>query len=512
MSIKEKFQELLERLNEIQRLDFAVNLLHWDLETYMPPKGSDSRSKVIATVSTIAFQKFISDEMGKLLEDILSSQDFKELDPLSQAIVKVTHRDYKRRKAIPPKLHHEFQETTARAQVAWREARAKSDYKLFQPHLEKVLKLSREIADLIGYDTERYDALLEDFEPGFRAEEFAKVASTLKRGLKTIMRELEKGHKPSEDILKGEFPEDLQEKLVRKAVEYIGISFDSLRIDKSAHPFTITIGTDDVRITVRYSPKSFTESLMAALHEGGHALYELGIAPILKETPLGTGASYGMHESQSRFWENIIGRSKPFWRFIWTELTEIFGDRVKGHPDDYFKAVNLVKPSFIRVEADEVTYNLHILLRFEIEREMINNPDFPLDSLPDLWNQKFQEYFGIVPPDHSKGVLQDIHWSFGAFGYFPTYTLGNLYSAQFYHALRAQEPQLFQGELSTEKLSQILKWFREKVHFYGKSKLPSEILRDATGEDLNPNHFLNYLVEKYSEVYETQISLEPALS
>ena len=509
MNLREKYERLMEVIREVQHLEYAANLLHWDLETYMPPKGANGRAKVMATVSSKAFQMFTSDEVGALLEDLSQPENLEKLEEHERAIVKVCYRDYQRKKAIPPKLYHELQETSAKAQVAWREAREKSDYEIFKPHLEKVLNLTRQVADHIGYSKERYDALLEDYEPGFTAEDFSRIAKPLKEGLRKIIEATQRGEEPSTEVLKGDFPEELQRKLLNRSLEYIGLDTSFFRMDKSAHPFTITIGPEDVRITVRYNPKSFIESLMAGLHEGGHALYEIGIDPRYKETPLGTGASYGMHESQSRFWENAIGRSKAFWKFIWSDLSQIFGGLIKGSPEDFYRAVNVVKPSLIRVEADEVTYNLHILLRFELEREMINNPDFDLDSLPQLWNDKMREYLGLTPPNDAKGVLQDIHWSFGAFGYFPTYTLGNLYSAQLYYALKRENPDLFQGSLSSEKLREILKWMRDKVHQYGRSALPMDILRRATGEPLNPNYLLQYLSEKVSEVY--QVSVDNAV-
>ncbi len=492
-STEEIVSKLFERLKRITHLNYASALMSWDLETYIPSAGAKGRAETLATVSTMAFEMFTAPETGALLEELLSRQD--KLEPHVKDIVRVCYRDWCRKRAVPPELHRELTRTSAEAQVIWRSAKMESNYAKFEPYLKRLVELNRQMAEHIGYSEERYDALLEEYEPGLKASDFQAMADVLKDGLKELIERY-----GSESIpLEGNYEQDKQMSLIRKLVfEYMGLPEDRFRIDVSAHPFTIRIGPKDVRITVRFKENDFVSAMYGAIHEAGHASYELGIDEIYEHTPLAEGASYGMHESQSRFWENAIGRSFGFIKLIYPELKEYLN--LSYSPELVYRAVNTVKPSLIRVEADETTYNLHIILRFELERMMINDSAFNFKELPELWNCKMREYLGIVPVNDSQGVLQDIHWAFGSFGYFPTYTLGNIYSAQILWKLRQEYPQLRTDEIDVDLLKEIMNWLREKIHRYGRSRLPYELLVDATGWKPSPEYLLNYLREKLETI------------
>ncbi|WP_197073371.1 carboxypeptidase M32 [Marinitoga sp. 1155] len=488
-------EKLKDRYLLISKYNTAAALLQWDFETHMPKKAADKRADVIGEISTKAFELSVSDEIGELIKEA----EKENLNEIEKAIIKVGKKEYEKFKKIPPELFKEFNIETAKAQSSWEEAKNKNDFNIFKPHLEKVVELTKKMTDYLSYKENRYDALLDLYEPGLTTAELKKIINPLKKFLVDYLKKLDNGKKPI-SIMKGYFPVEKQKELSLKALKLMKYDFDAGRMDISMHPFTTTIGFNDVRITTRYNENDLNDSLYSTIHEGGHALYEQGIPEEFYGLPIGDGASMAIHESQSRFWENIIGRSLEFWKYFYNDLIEIFPEFKEYTPEDIFKAVNLVERSFIRTEADEVTYNLHIMLRFEIEEALIND-NIEVKDLPEIWNKKMKEYFGIIPENDSEGVLQDVHWAHGSFGYFPSYMLGNLYSAQFYYKMKKDIPDL-NTKISHGNLHPALIWLRENIHSKGKIYEPVELVKIVTDETLNPEYFINYIENKYNMVYE----------
>lgn len=489
-------EKLKEKYYLISKYSTAASLLEWDFETHMPKKAAEKRADVIGEISGKAFEMSVSDEMGRLLE----KTEKEELSEIEKAIVRVGKKEYEKFKKIPTELFKELNISSSKAQAAWEEAKTKNDFSIFQPHLEKVVELTKKMADYLGYEENRYDALLDLYEPGLKTSELKKVIEPLREFLVNYLNKLDNGKKPDNSILKRYFPIEKQKELSLKVLKLMNYDFEAGRMDVAMHPFTTTIGPNDVRITTRYNEHDLNDSLYSTIHEGGHALYEQGIPEEFAGLPIGDGASMAIHESQSRFWENIIGRSLEFWNFFYSNLVEIFPEFKENTPEEIFKAVNFVERSFIRTEADEVTYNLHIMLRFEIEEALINDR-IKVEDLPKIWNEKMKDYLGVVPEKDSEGVLQDVHWAHGSFGYFPSYMLGNLYSAQFYNKMREDIPNL-DKQISEGKFETALMWLREKIHSKGKMYEPGELVKMVTGESLNPKYFMEYIENKFNKVYE----------
>jgi len=487
-------EKLKKRYRWISSFSSALELLHWDMEVNMPPKGGKWRAKVIGTISEFVQRELTSDEMGKLLAE--AERDAKgELD---EALVRVAKRDYERSKKIPPELWGRFAEETAKAQRIWEEAKEKNDFSLFAPQLKVVIEIVKEMAERIGYEKSPYDALLDFFEPGLTVEDLEEIIPPLRDFLKRALRKIEAVEKPKDVFKGGPFEIEKQKELSLKVLKVMGYDLEAGRLDRSAHPFTITITHGDVRVTTRYDESDLKYSFFSTVHEGGHALYEQGIPEEMRGLPIGDGASMGIHESQSRFWENIVARSLPFWEFFKTTLSEVFPQFESVSAEDLWRSSNIVERSLIRTEADEVTYNLHIMLRYEIEKELIEG-NMKVEEIPDVWKEKMEEYLGVIPKEDRDGALQDIHWAHGTFGYFPSYMMGNLYAAQLYSAMKRDLD--FDSLVREGKFDKVLNWLREKVHRYGRTLEPKELLRKASGEDFKVDHFMDYIREKYSKVY-----------
>ncbi|MBI3887716.1 carboxypeptidase M32, partial [Candidatus Microgenomates bacterium] len=432
----------------------ATALLHWDQETYMPVKGIIHRSRQLATLSTIYHQKLTDKKIKKLLEEAAP----KTIE--DKALVREFKRGYDKATKLPDRLISEMVEATSVGLEAWKQARAEKKFSLFQKPLERILKLKLEETELVGYKESPYDALLDDYEPDLTAKKVTAIFEPLRAEIVASLPKILKNQKtPAKKYLTGQhFPLDKAKKATETILAKMGYDFEAGRQDLSTHPFTTNFGIKDVRVTNRFDPQNFQSSIYSAVHEGGHGLYEMGISEKLMNTFLAGGTSLGIHESQSRMWENLIGRSLPFWQYWTPYLQGIFHSQLVGAtPEKLFKEVNLVKPDFIRVEADEVTYNLHIILRFEIERDLMEGK-FLVSDLPEVWNIKFKNMFGLDVPNDSLGVLQDIHWSQGSIGYFPTYTLGNLYSAQFFR----QMPNM-NNHIASGNFEPILLWLRKNI-------------------------------------------------
>lgn len=489
--------ELKSYVAEMVELSAAAALAHWDARTHMPPRGVETRAKVVGRLSRLSFERLVSPKFAALLG--AAEKEVAGASEEEKAMVRMWKRDHERARSIPPDFHQRFVELCTKAEAVWEKAKAQADFALFRPYLAEIVDMVREMARMIGYKESPYDALVEEYEPGMTARRVAEVLGGLRENLVPFVRKLLERGTPPPPIPEGKYRVQSQKALCLEALRAMGYDFAAGRLDDSAHPFTIGLGPGDTRVTNRYSEREPFSALFGALHEGGHALYDQGVPPELFWLGLSSGASYGIHESQSRFWENQLGRSLAFWEFFKPKLSRRFKVFARKKPEEIFLMVNKVEPSLIRVEADEVTYNLHICLRFELEVELIEGK-LKVEELPTRWNGAMKEYLGVVPPDDAQGVLQDVHWSGGSFGYFPSYALGNLYAAQFMEALRADLPDLWEN-VRGGKTEPILSWLREKIHRFGRMYFPEELCEKVTGKNPSPAPFLRYLEEKYAAVY-----------
>ena len=463
----------------------------------MPSRGIAARSQVAGRLAKHLFELSVAPELGEHIEALAAES---ALTVAERASVRDTAKHYRRQKAIPPALIEEHATARSQAQAAWVEAREQSDFAVFQPLLAKMVDYARRFAEYYGYEEHPYDALLEDFEPGMTVRKLQSVIEPLREQLVPFLGRLSaEGTPPDTTPIEGSFDVDKQRKLAHEALQLIGYDFDAGTLDDVAHPFTTTIAFDDVRVTNRYLEDQLTSGLLGALHEGGHALYNQGMPENLYHLRLTGGASNGIHESQSRMIENFLGRGLPFWKHFQPILAETFAQFRDISPEALYRAVNVVTPSFIRVEADEVTYNLHIMLRAELEAGIIAG-EIQVADLPERWNEAMDRYLGVTPPNDALGVLQDVHWSVGYFGYFPSYMLGNLYASQMAVTIRKDIPDL--GErIADGDILVLIEWLREHVHQLGGIYKPDELMHKITGESLDSSHFVRYVRAKYSDIY-----------
>jgi carboxypeptidase Taq len=496
------FPTFHQKLVDIAQLKSAFAVLNWDKDVFMPPKGSGPRAAMLGYLAGELHDKVLSKEFRELLRDAKAAADANELQPGERAIVREVWRDVSREEKLPLEFVKELAQVTSEAYHVWMDARKKKDFKLFAPHLTKIVALKRREAELVGFKQSPYDALLDTFEPYATTEEIATALGDLKKFLAPFLVKIKSSKaKASRDILAGEFDVEKQKAFCTLAAKQIGYDFDAGRLDVSAHPFSTSFHPQDSRITTRYSRSEFMQSISGVIHETGHALYEQGLPVAHFGTPLAEAVSLGIHESQSRLWENLVGKSRAFWTYFYPLLQKEFPVPLQNISlEHFYLAINNVEPSFIRVEADEVTYNLHIILRFEIETALIAG-EIAVEELPHIWNSKMKEVLGLDVPDDSLGVLQDVHWSGGMIGYFPTYSLGNLYSAQFFAAAKRDIPTL-DDEMARGEFGKLLQWLREKIHVHGKTFSAQELAKNATGEKLNSKYFAEYISRKYGEIYE----------
>jgi carboxypeptidase Taq len=495
---RERFDELRGRLAEIADLVKTSSLLGWDQHVMMPPRGAGIRAEQLATVGRIAHEKFISAETGKLIDDLRGWGEEQDYDSFEASLIRVVARDWEKASKVPPALRAEISRSAALANPVWVEARKNNDFKSFLPVLRKNLDLRKRYIDCFEVDDEPYDIVLDDYERGMRTKEVRRIFDYLKEHQAPLVKEVadQGGSEPRGHT----FPIEQQKVFELEVARAFGFTDDAWRLDPTVHPFASGTGITDIRITTRY----FTDhlgGLFGTMHEFGHGLYEHQIDPGLERTPLARGVSLGMHESQSRMWENLVGRSLPFWRHFFPRLEELYPDTLAGYDvERWYREVNVVEPSLIRVEADEATYNLHIILRFELEQAMLED-DFPLEQLPDEWNSRMWDYLGITVPDDTDGVLQDVHWSGGSIGYFPTYALGNLISAQIWERVVADVPDVYdsfeQGEFAP-----LRDWLREQLHRHGRKYTPRETLERVAGtSQIDPAPYVRYLREKLAAIY-----------
>ncbi|MDC7125822.1 MAG: carboxypeptidase M32 [Spirochaetales bacterium] len=502
--MKENLANLKKIVRELYLLEHAQAVLSWDQETKMPEAANEERSEQLALMEGILHQKLTSPEIGRLLSALGADEDRPEgkgdFSIEDKAFVREVFRSYKRAVKLPESLVTELARQTGFAHSSWIKAKNNSDFSIFEKNLEKIIELNREKAEKIGYKEHPYDALLDEYEPWMTTCRVEEVFVPLGKKLSKLTKEIVKAKQVDTSFLEQAYPVDIQDSFGRTVVSSLGYPFNRGRLDLTEHPFTTTLGSDDVRITTRYEEDLVLSGLFSNIHECGHALYELGMGDAVRGNILSTGVSLGVHESQSRFWENMIGRSFQFWEYFLPAFKKAFPEQTQGvDVDTFYRAVNKVTPSFIRTEADEVTYSLHVILRFEIEKAMLSG-DIKVSSLPDEWNKRMKSLLGIVPKNDAEGVLQDVHWSAGLIGYFPTYALGNLYAAQFMSAMKKSLPQMDEI-VSKGDFGTILSWLREHIHQYGMVYPAGELCLRATGEDLNPDYFTSYLDKKYSNIY-----------
>jgi carboxypeptidase Taq len=503
MTPEQAYENLVNRMKEIAVLGNTAGVLGWDQEVYMPPANAPYRAEQLSLLAGMCHQKFTDPLVGDWISQAESSKALTS-DPLSDSAVNLRElrRSYDRSAKLPQKLVEEMTRVTSNAQVEWVEARKENKFSRFQPWLDKIIPLCQEQAKCYGYQDHPYDALLEDYEPGLTRAQLDKLLPPLKESLSAMVAKITSSKRqPDLSILKRKCPVPAQQDFCRKLAEGIGFDFTKGRIDISAHPFTTGLGPWDTRITTRFEESNFENAFFSTLHESGHGIYDQNLPSDQHYgTPRASAVSLGIHESQSRLWENLVGRSLSFWKHFFPDLKKSF----PGTFDDlsleaFYFAINHSAPSLIRTESDEVTYNLHVCLRYDIEVSLIGG-GLKTGDIPAAWNEAMKKYLGVTPPSDAMGCLQDVHWSHGSFGYFPTYTLGNLYSAQFFAAADKETGPL-EGRFEKGDFKPLKKWLNEKIHTHGQRYRANDLCRKATGRDLSPEFFLDHLSKKFGSLY-----------
>lgn len=491
------YKAFVERLYELADISHAQGLMHWDQETYMPPCGAAMRARALGTLAGLYHERLTAPALVALVADL------KDAALTGDAAVNVREIDRQQSRSLklPKELVVELSQTESLGHEAWVEARKKSDFALFRPWLEKIVALKKEVAERVGYEGAMYNALLDEYEPYAQVEQIVPVFDQLRAQLVPLVEQIvATGQHPARGVLDQAYPIEQQELLGRQVLADLGFDLQAGRLDLAVHPFCSGTSRDDVRLTTRYSADWLPGALFGTIHEAGHGLYEQGLPADANGTPAGASISLGIHESQSRLWENMVGRSKAFWTHYLPKLRALFPQQLSAVDlDAFYAAVNQVGPSLIRVEADEVTYNLHILLRFELECDLIEGR-VAVAELPTAWNERMEQYLGIRPPDDARGVFQDTHWSCGLLGYFPTYALGNLYAAQFFHQAHQDLPDL-QAQIAQGAFGPLKTWLNEKIHARGARVTASELVEEVTGAALRADCFIDYLQEKFGALY-----------
>jgi carboxypeptidase Taq len=492
-----KFDDLRERLAEISDLVKTAALLGWDQHVMMPQKGASIRAEQMATVGRIAHTKFISAEVGTLLDDLRGWGEQQDYDSFEASLIRVSTRDWEKSRQVPPELRAEMSRSAALANQVWIDARKANDFKTFLPVLRKNLDLRKRYIDCFEVKDEPYDIVLDDYERDMTTKEVRRIFNYLKEHQAPLVKEV--AARGGNDAKPREYSLEAQKTFELEVVKAFGYTDDAWRLDPTVHPFASGTGITDIRITTRYF-SDHLGGLFGTMHEFGHGLYERQVDPALERSPLARGVSLGMHESQSRMWENLVGRSLPFWRHFFPRLQELFPTLAGDDAESWYREVNRVEPSLIRVEADEATYNLHIILRFELEQAMLGD-EFPLEQLPEQWNSRMWDYLGIEVPSDTEGVLQDVHWSGGSIGYFPTYALGNLISAQIWEKITADLPSL-ESDFEQGEFGGLRDWLGEHLHRLGRKYTPGETLERVVGTpEIDPEPYVRYLRSKLADIY-----------
>lgn len=495
------YDKFRNKLVELAHIQTVLAVLDWDMSVNMPAKAAEMRGHTVSYYVGLLHEKFLAKDFVQMLVQLKKQADSGKLSEKQKAVVLETYKEYEKEKKLPAEFVQKLSQATTEAHHAWINARKKSDFKLFAPHLEKIVRLKRQQAKFWGFKQSPYDPLLDICEPNLTSEDCSIIFDELKKFLIPFLQKIKKSKvKIDPKMITGDFPRDKQEAFNNFVISKLGFDLTAGRVDVSAHPFATGFSPNDVRITTRYKQDNLLDSLTGVMHESGHGMYEQGLDAAQFGTPLGSAMWLGIHESQSRLWENLVGRSKFAWKYFYPKLQKEFPKPFgKVKLEEFYRVLNQVHPSLIRVEADEVTYNLHIIIRFEIEKELIEGT-IEVADLPQIWNQKYENYLGVKVPSDALGVLQDVHWSAGLIGYFPSYTLGNLYSAQLFAAALKKIPNLAK-RFEKGDFSALKKWLNTSIHRYGRLYSTERLVRQATGEPLNIGYYTSYLKAKYSEIY-----------
>lgn len=495
MSLYEQYKDLTQKAADLQ---FASAVLGWDQEVYMPPKGFAMRGRQMATLATQAHEIMTGDAYNNILQQLATATD---LTQEQQDNVRLGLEDYEKNKKLPSSFIDAITKQTSASFDAWMQARKENNYSIYEPELAKMIALKKQQAELYGYAAHPYDSLLDDYEKGITVAILDPVFEKVKQDLPPLINKMKQAQQVNNEFFHQHFPKQQQWDFSIDVLKQMGYDFEAGRQDYSEHPFTTSFATTDVRITTRVDENNFASLLWSSIHEGGHALYEQGLPEDEYGMPLGNAASLGIHESQSRLWENCVGRSKAFWTFFYPRLQQYFPSQLGSVSlNEFYKGVNKVQPSLIRTEADEVTYHFHVMIRYEIEKGLIEGR-ISTKELPQVWNNMYQQYIGISSPDDKQGILQDVHWSHGLFGYFPTYSLGSFYAAQFFEQA-GKDINGLQAQIENGELANLLQWLRKHIHQYGRRYRSEELCQKTTGRGLDFTSFMNYINNKYAEVYD----------
>ena len=493
-----KIEDVKEYISDLDKMQYAYNVVLYDNMIFMPKKALKQRSEVLAYLSSQIFKLKTSEKVKQIIEAF--EDNTKQLSLIENSMIRALKREYNQIKDIPEDRYIEYMKEVTLSEASWEEAKEKNDFSIYEPHLKKIVAFMREFVEYYGYKEDKYDALLDLYEPGMTVKKLDKIFEELKNGIINILDYVENSEKVIDrQFLKEEYPISKQKDLSLELLKLIQFDMEAGRLDETMHPFTENFWNKDVRLTTHYYEKDLLSNVFSIIHEGGHGLYEQHIDDELMGTGLGTGVSMGIHESQSRFYENIIGRSKEFLVPVLKLIKNNFPQLNDISVDKFYEAVNYVEPSLIRTEADELTYNLHIIIRYEIEKDLINGR-IEVENLPQIWNEKYKKYLGIEPENDSEGVLQDVHWSDGSFGYFPSYALGNIYSGMFLKALCSDNENAIKN-LESGDMTYINTWLKDNIHRYGSVYMPEQLLQKVTGETITTKYYIEYLENKYKNIF-----------
>lgn len=497
---QELYAQYRSELQQIADVKYASAVLQWDQETYLPAKGAEMRGRQIATLSEIAHEMFTAERMGNLLQELSAGSGLNEKQARN---VSLSLYDFEKNRRLPVAFVRKMSEAINKSFHAWIQARKENDFRVFLPLLHEIIELKKQEADLLGYEGHPYNALMNDYDRGLTVKETDALFADLKPALTNLLQKIQSAPQVNDHFLQHHFNKDQQWKLGIEMLRRMGFDFDAGRQDISEHPFTTNFSNQDVRVTTRIDEHDFANMLFSCIHEGGHALYEQGLPAEEYGMPLGEYCSLSIHESQSRLWENCIGRSLPFWEANFGLLNEFFPAQFADISlREFYQAINKVQPSLIRTEADEITYHFHVMIRYELEKMLIGG-SLGANDIPAAWNEMYLKYLGVIVPDDKQGCLQDVHWSHGSFGYFATYSIGSLYAAQFDAAIQQQNASVYE-EVRSGKLESIQGWLKQQVYPFGRYYTSGELCARATGETLNAAHFTRYATEKYTQIYETE--------
>lgn len=501
MTMSESLNELKTLLAQVDDLGKAAAVLSWDQQAYMPPGGAPARASQLATLSRLSHEQFTGERVGRLLDDLAYETRDLPYDDDTASLARVVKRDYEKAIRLPSAFVAELAEASGLGTTAWARARSENNWAGFQDHLKRMIELKQREAEYIGYQDRVYDALLDSYEPDMKTSQVAEIFQGVRRELVPLVRAIvENADRVDDSALYRSYDPEGQWALAQQALSVIGYDFERGRMDRAPHPFCTSFSNHDVRVTNRILPNFFSSAFYGALHEGGHALYELGSPDRFERTGLGGGTSLSVHESQSRMWENLVGRSRPFWQYFFPKFRKAFRkNSADMDAEKMYRAVSAVKPSFIRVEADEVTYSLHVMLRFEAENLMLENK-LNVSDLPSWWDEAMSSYLGVTPPDVAHGALQDVHWSMGLYGYFPTYSLGTILSTQLFEKAREtladMDEQFARGEFTP-----LREWLTDNIYRHARKFTLNELAVRITGEPLQTRSYIAYLKQKYTELY-----------